>query len=336
MKGTFLKIAFLFMPEITMPALRDNLLNTYEWLTSSTRREIVQQFSESKTWPASVVFYHRVADTVQNPWSIGNENFVKHLDLIADLATFASLDDTIRTQKEGSRDKLTVAITFDDGYAENLDRAIPELIRRRIPCTYFVTTDHVENQKFFEHDVARKEPLCVNSISEIRWMANHGVQIGGHTATHVDLGKPWTRDRLRTEISDSRKKLQDWTGQEISYFAFPYGLPQNISQASIDMVFESGYRAFVSAYGGLNFPGGDSFHISRFHGECGTASLHNWLTMDPRKVARKCPLQYEMPTQNIRESLSSDAESFSNDEPTVSVPLRSETTPVSMSSIGSI
>lgn len=319
-----------------MTALRENLLTTYEWLTSSTRREIVQQFSESKSWPASVVFYHRVADTIANPWSIGNENFVKHLDLIAELANFASLDDTIRTQKEKSRSKHLVAITFDDGYAENLDRAIPELIRRKIPCTYFVTTDHVENQKFFEHDIARKEPLCVNSISEIRWMANNGIQIGGHTATHIDLGKPWTRERLLVEISDSRKKLQDWTGQEIAYFAFPYGLPQNISQAAIDMVFESGYRAFVSAFGGLNFPGGDSFHISRFHGECGTASLHNWLTMDPRKIGRKCPLKYKMPTQNAEPIFDRSVESENNSKPTILVPIQTGLNPNSMSSIGSI
>jgi len=278
-----------------MTVLRENLLNTYEWLTSSTRRVLVERFSESRSWPASVVFYHRVADTVPNPWSITNDNFVEHLDLISELATFASLDDTVRSQQQATRDRLSVAITFDDGYAENLDRAIPELIRRKIPCTYFVTTGHVEHQNYFEHDVTRKQPLCVNSISEIRWMANNGIQIGGHTSSHIDLGKPWSRQRLVLEISDSRKKLQDWTGQEVAYFAFPYGLPKNMSQAAIDMVFESGYRAFVSAYGGLNFPGGDAFHISRFHGECGTASLHNWLTMDPRKISRKCPLRYTMP-----------------------------------------
>jgi len=281
-----------------MTVLRENLLNTYEWLTSSTRRVLVERFSESRSWPASVVFYHRVADTVPNPWSITNDNFVEHLDLISELATFVSLDDTVRSQQQATRDRLSVAITFDDGYAENLDRAIPELIRRKIPCTYFVTTGHVENQIYFEHDVTRKQPLCVNSISEIRWMANNGIQIGGHTSSHIDLGKPWSRQRLVLEISDSRKKLQDWTGQEVAYFAFPYGLPKNMSQAAIDMVFESGYRAFVSAYGGLNFPGGDAFHISRFHGECGTASLHNWLTMDPRKIGRKCPLRYKMPVRS--------------------------------------
>ncbi len=319
-----------------MTTLRENLLNTYEWLTTSTRREIVQQFSESKSWPASVVFYHRVAESIANPWSISTDNFVKHLDLIADLATFASLDDTIRTQKKQIRETHSVAITFDDGYAENLDRAIPELIRRKIPCTYFVTTNHVENQKFFEHDIARKEPLCVNSISEIRWMANNGIQIGGHTASHIDLGKPWPRERLLIEISDSRKKLQDWTGQEIAYFAFPYGFPKNMSQAAIDMVFESGFRAFVSAYGGLNFPGGDSFHISRFHGECGTASLHNWLTMDPRKIGKKCPLKYKMPTQTAESFLDCRSESSASSVRPFLVSTQTGVNPVSMSSIGSI
>jgi peptidoglycan/xylan/chitin deacetylase (PgdA/CDA1 family) len=318
-----------------MAALRENLLSTYEWLTLPKRRAMAEQFALAQSWPAGVVFYHRVADSVPNPWTISNDNFIQHLDLMSKLATFASLEETIQSQRQGTRNKLSIAITFDDGYAENLDRAIPELIRRKIPCTYFATTDHIANQKHFEHDEKRGQPLCVNSISEIRWMAKNGIQIGGHTASHLDLGKPWSRERLVAEISDSRKKLQDWTGQEIAHFAFPYGLPRNISQAAIDVVYESGYQAFVSAYGGLNFPGGDSFHIGRFHGECGTASLHNWLTLDPRKVARASPLVYQKPTTprevdsaNFSESETlNPADSFANGwplnpplNPTVSIP----------------
>jgi len=278
-----------------MSQFRDNLIDVYRWLTASARDAVTNSFDQSHQWPAGVLFYHRVADTTPNAWSITNDNFVKHLDLISELATFASLDQLIDSQNQSSRNELAVAITFDDGYAENLDLAIPELIRRKIPCTYFVTTDHVENQLSFAHDLQRNEPLCVNSISEIRWMANNGIQIGGHSASHLDLGQPCSHSRLVTEISDSRKKLQDWTGQEIAYFAFPYGLVKNISQAAIDVVFESGYRAFLSAFGGWNFPGGDAVHLSRIHAACGTASLLNWLTMDPRKTHRKSPLKFAKP-----------------------------------------
>jgi len=280
-----------------MSIFRESLIDTYRWLTEPARGFIATGLSESLSWPAGILFYHRVSDSVPNSWTISNDNFLKHLDLISEIATFQSLDEVVESQRNLTRSRLSIAITFDDGYAENLDQAIPELIRRKIPCTYFVTTDNVERQIPFSHDLDRKIPLCVNSISELRYMAKNGVQIGGHTASHLDLGKPWGRDRLLAEISDSRKKLQDWTGQEIAYFAFPFGLVKHMSQAAIDIVFESGYRAFTSAYGGWNFPGGDSLHLSRIHGECGTASLMNWLTLDPRKINHPHQLQYVTPKQ---------------------------------------
>ncbi len=128
----------------------------------------------------------------------------------------------------------------------------------------------------FKHDLARREPLAVNTKSEIREMADAGIEIGGHTATHLDLGLNWPRERLIEELSDSRKKLQDWTGQPISFFAFPFGLVKNISQAAIDMVAEAGYVGFLSAYGAWNFPGRDDFHLGRFHGDPCTSAVRDW------------------------------------------------------------
>ena len=50
-----------------------------------------------------------------------------------------------------------VAITFDDGYAENCRQAIPLLVRNQIPCTYFVTLENVLEGKPFAHDVAHAD-----------------------------------------------------------------------------------------------------------------------------------------------------------------------------------
>ncbi len=135
----------------------------------------------------------------------------------------------------------------------------------------------------------------MNTKSEIREMADAGIEIGGHTATHLDLGLNWPRERLIEELSDSRKKLQDWTGQPISFFAFPFGLVKNISQAAIDMVAEAGYVGFLSAYGAWNFPGRDDFHLGRFHGDPCTSAVRDWMTLDPRKLHEQNRLVYERP-----------------------------------------
>jgi peptidoglycan/xylan/chitin deacetylase (PgdA/CDA1 family) len=100
------------------------------------------------------------------------------------------------------------------------------------------------------------------------------------------------------EIRDCRHKLQDWSGQDVRYFSFPYGLQSNMSQAAVDTVYEAGFDGFVSAYGAWNFVGNDYFHIRRIHAVREIELLQNWLTLDPRKIYWEQTYAYVDPTTN--------------------------------------
>jgi len=277
-----------------MPRLhREISLSIYRWATARKRARLMSTFEEQKMFPASILFYHRVASHQMNAWSIKTGNFERQLDWILANTSPASLDQIRDTQLIGSRDKPQVAVTFDDGYGENCEHAIPALLERQIPCTYFVATHFIETGSAFPHDQACGIPLRPNTVAEIKQMANLGIQIGAHSHTHVDFGRPLSDSELRFEITDVRKRLQDWTGQSIDYFAFPFGLKRNISQEAIDVVFESGFKSFVSAAGGMNQPGQDANHLQRIHGDPGMASLKNWLTFDPRKWKAKSSIEYD-------------------------------------------
>lgn len=271
-------------------------LTLYRWATARTRAKLSSSFALQKNFPASVFFYHRVATHSMNGWSIPKRNFERQLDWILKNASPASLDAVFDSQLQGMRVAPMSAITFDDGYAENCEHAFPALIERRIPFTYFVTTHFVETGKPFPHDIARGVPLRPNTIEEIKNLAGNGVQIGAHSHTHLDFGRPLSDEVLKIEITDVRKRLQDWTGQSIDYFAFPFGLKQNISQEAIDVVFESGFKCFLSAAGGMNWPGQNANHLQRIHGDRGMATMKNWLTYDPRKIRAKCPIEFEVRT----------------------------------------
>jgi peptidoglycan/xylan/chitin deacetylase (PgdA/CDA1 family) len=277
-----------------MSTLRREIgLSLYRWVTARRRARLSASFEKQKNCPAIVLFYHRVATETMNSWSIQKRNFDQHLDWISKHATPASLDDIRESQMLGTRSKPMVAVTFDDGYGENCEYAIPALIERGIPCTYFVATHYIETGEPFPHDRVRGCPLRPNTIQEIQRMADQGIQIGAHSHTHLDFGRPLSDAQIRSEITDVRKRLQDWTGQSIDYFAFPFGLKNNITLEAIDVVFESGFKCFVSAAGGMNWPGQDANHLQRVHGDPGLASLLNWLTYDPRKIHVASPIQYE-------------------------------------------
>lgn len=268
-------------------------LSLYRWATMRTRLSLVKSFANERMFPASVIFYHRVATHSMNDWTIEKRNFASHLDWIASNAVPASLDEVWESQQLGSRDKPMVAVTFDDGYSENCEHAIPALLERKIPCTYFVTTHYVETGESFPHDLKRGIPLKPNTIAEVRSMAEMGIEIGAHSHTHIDFGQRLNDAELRREITDVRKRLQDWTGQAVNYFAFPYGLKKNISQQAIDTVFDSGFKCFLSAMGGVNHPGQNASHLQRIHGDPGMSTLKNRLTFDPRKIHSKYSIETE-------------------------------------------
>lgn len=259
------------------------------------------------------MFYHRVADSdLANDWTISRKNFIKHLDWLSINSRIVSVADIQASQKSACRLSPEVAITFDDGYFETTQYAIPLLLDRGLNCTYFVSTHFVESGLPFPHDISRGYPHAPNTIEQIRWMASRGIEIGGHTHTHANLGIGLSSTTLRREIWDARKRLQDWSGQAIRYFAFPYGMPENMSHDAIDMVYDAGYTGFLSAYGDWNFIGDDSFHLRRIHGQSNLQFIANWLSLDPRKFRRRHNLVYSPRGRIAKLRASEDTVEFVN------------------------
>ena len=129
-------------------------------------------------------------------------------------------------------------------------------------------------------------------------MSDRGIEIGCHTRSHVDFSKLHDVKLVRQEIIDAKKELEQIIGNAVRYFAFPFGLPEQLTQVAIETIHEAGFDGFCSAYGGYNFVGRDSFHIRRCHGDPEFARLKNWLTFDPRKSSKERNVRYFLPPNN--------------------------------------
>lgn len=255
----------------------DFLINAYSWTVGPIRSVRVRQLKSQGKLPVAILFYHRVADTHLNDWTITHQGFREHLDWLQANFDLVSLAECQRRIASGFNNRATVAITFDDGYAENSDYALPLLLERRIPFTYFVTLGHVLEQRPFVHDCRLGQPLPVDSIETIRALAGIGVDIGCHTFTHPDCGT-LSEVQLAREIVDSGKELEDLIGRPVPHFAFPFGQRENMTRRGFELCQEHGYRAVCSAYGGLNAVGGDAFHLQRIHGDPSLSRVRNWLS----------------------------------------------------------
>ena len=142
-----------------------------------------------------------------------------------------------------------LAVTFDDGFSDFHEHALPILDKWRIPATLFMvsrrigrTNDWMHKRGFPQRDLlTRQQLLDVNDA---------GVIIGSHTRTHARLSDISSdMANLKEELESSKKELEDTLGNSIDHFAYPYGL---FDMATIDAVREAGYRTACSTRSGFN------------------------------------------------------------------------------------
>ncbi|MGW0608064.1 polysaccharide deacetylase family protein [Streptomyces sp. NPDC002640] len=169
-----------------------------------------------------VLMYHAVA---QRPaaatlgLSVTPAAFAGHLAVIAaegftpvDTATLAAAWRNGKPLPE-----RPVLITFDDGYEGVHRHALPELVRHGFPATVFVTTGWLRG----EYDAGGALDTMLD-WEQVRELAAHGVEIGGHSHTHPALDMVG-EDALRRELGLCREIVAGELGSAPASFAYPYG-----------------------------------------------------------------------------------------------------------------
>jgi peptidoglycan/xylan/chitin deacetylase (PgdA/CDA1 family) len=184
-----------------------------------------------------ILMYHGIADVPQDP----NQLCVSPSRFAAQLAWMhrhglrgvgvGTLLDAMRT----GRQRGLVGITFDDGYANVLDAALPELRRRGFGATAFIIADRLGGTN--EWDPGPAWPLL--DADGVRELAAAGIEIGSHSATHARLAGLSPRV-LAAEVAASKASLSALVGTEIRGFAYPYG--------SMDAAARHSVRAAGYAY----------------------------------------------------------------------------------------
>jgi peptidoglycan/xylan/chitin deacetylase (PgdA/CDA1 family) len=214
-------------------------------------------------FPVMILFHHLIADR-KHLLGISTDHFMRHVDFLRRHYQIASLHDAIRMLQNNAVRRPTVVLTVDDGYSDNFLtlRAIRQ--RLDVPMTMFVSTDIVNRQGRFPHDVRHgNEGWSPLTWDQLRQMQREGFEIGSHTRTHFDCGSSDV-SALYDEIEGSKHELQRQLGASIDFFSFPFGLPQNISAEAMNIALET-YPYVFSAYGGSNFApaNGEVKHLRR-------------------------------------------------------------------------
>jgi peptidoglycan/xylan/chitin deacetylase (PgdA/CDA1 family) len=100
--------------------------------------------------------------------------------------------------------------------------------------------------------------------AQVRELADRGVEIGAHTATHAILTTldPAGAER---EITVSRRRLEEITGRAVRTFAYPNGIPgRDYAREHSELVRQLGFACAVTTARGVATAATDRFQLPRF------------------------------------------------------------------------
>jgi peptidoglycan/xylan/chitin deacetylase (PgdA/CDA1 family) len=212
--------------------------------------------------PSAILTYHSL-DMTGSVISIAPDLFRRQIEGLLERGTpIVSLAQAL--DRPGS-----VALTFDDGFENLVEHAIPVLEEYKLPATVFVVTGYCGRLNTWPSQPKSGIPaLRLMSWSLLRQLPQR-IELGAHTVNHVDLAK-LPQDHVARELKESRVALEDGVGRPVRCFAYPYG-------ASTPAVRENARREFSLACGTslkflrqnadpINLPRIDAYYLRRWLG----------------------------------------------------------------------
>jgi peptidoglycan/xylan/chitin deacetylase (PgdA/CDA1 family) len=213
-----------------------------------------------------VLTYHRVAPISavgQLDLKVDPANFEAELQTLHDAGYHtigqAQLFDAL--YKGAALPAKPLIISVDDGYVDDVRTVLPDLERLHMVATFFVITGRMTEPGFLSAD-------------QIRELERAGMDVGDHTAQHVDL-RLLTPSELRSETAGSRRVLESVLGHPVYYFAYPFGayddtVVRAVRAAGFTMAYSTAAGITESTAAPLTMP---RVHVGRAETPSGLASL---------------------------------------------------------------
>ncbi|PZS40931.1 MAG: polysaccharide deacetylase [Pseudonocardiales bacterium] len=181
--------------------------------------------------------YHSVAPYEHDPYliTVHPQRFEQQLRWLHRRGLRATSMRELLAARRNGTDRGLVGLTFDDGYADFREYALPVLARFGFTATVFVIADLLGGANFWDQLGPRKTLM---TAEDIRHIAASGLEIGSHSRRHVSLTSITAAD-LSAEVSGSRTVLQEVSGQDVSGFCYPYG---HVDAKAVNAVRAAGYH----------------------------------------------------------------------------------------------
>ncbi len=210
-----------------------------------------------------VLLYHHVQpqsqarDLGQTSLSVDNAIFEEQMGYLVShgytTISAAQLADALRLH--AFLPEKSIVITFDDGYKDAYLYVYPILQKYKLKANFMIATGLVGGSSYL-------------SWSEIEEMSRSGLAYYvDHTWSHYAIGFG-ERDKIKFEVATGKQQLEQYTGQTVNIFAYPFG---SFNNNAINILQEEGFIAAFSTIPG--FWQCDSFILTLHRNHIGNAPL---------------------------------------------------------------
>lgn len=206
---------------------------------------------------AAILMYHRIAAPADDPWDIcvSELTFARQLEMLRAEYRVLPLAELAAAVAARRLPERAIAITFDDGYADNLHRAAPLLERNGLTATLYLTTSFQERPREFWWDLLLDALIGPGERPPRLAVAVGGTSIDAPTTTPaerrhlaLDVLQPALRACGVAAIEATTARICEWAGLDAT--AAPTGSaedplrrplsPEEAAQLAAGAAFELG------------------------------------------------------------------------------------------------
>lgn len=200
----------------------------------------------------TMLIYHRVGGGTPDERDLGVAAFREQMEVLA-RHRVVGIDQAVDELAAGDA-RQKVVVTFDDGFADVADAALPILTERGLPFTLYLATAYVGGQMHWDGSTAKASgpALTWDQLGELA--ASPLCTIANHTHTHArpEALTPDELDRCTWEIETR-------LGVVPRHFAYTWGIPVPRMEPEL----RARFRSAATGRLGRNLPGADPMRLRR-------------------------------------------------------------------------
>lgn len=228
-------------------------------------RSLIRDPRRSNGW-IRFPYYHHVFDDER----VG---FERHLSYFKSIADIISLDDALQMMTSDDLiDGRYICITFDDGFKNWTENALPILksadaVAAFFVATYYIGTDvETDRDKLLAFYDSGDKLMEFMTWDDCRSLRDAGMTVGSHSVHHAHLSE-LDDDRAHEELTHSKHAIEAALDITCDHFCCPFGVPNTDYDPARHPAIarDAGYRSFLTTRRGANLSGTDPFAIKRDH-----------------------------------------------------------------------